>query len=215
MSFLTQRNFPRLWHLFQITIGATRDKRATVLRQYRGELRILEVGCATGNLAGAFAGRPELAYTGVDIDAHALAVANARFGARRNFRFLRRSLPELAAAGEQFDLIILSNILHHLDDAATRELLSQTRAVAAGRASIVILEPERMQHFRNALQRFLYSLEHGEFRRDRDRLLALVAEAGLAVRGDESLDFRPNVAPFFNVWRMTLVRASPGVPGGD
>ena len=209
MSVLTQANFPRLWHLFQVTVGATRDKRETILAQYRGEQRILEVGCATGNLARAFAGMAQLEYTGVDIDEDALAVARERFAALKNFRFTRRSLPELAAAGEKFDLIILSNVLHHLDDAATRDMLSQTRAVAAGGASIVILEPELMHGLRNPLRRFLYALEQGKFRRGREPLLALVVQAGLGISSSESLDFRPNVAPFFKVWRMSLVRAAP------
>jgi hypothetical protein len=68
-----------------------------------------------------------------------------------------------------------------------------------------------MHDLRNALRRFLCSLEHGDFRRGREPPLAPVVQAGLGIRSSESVDFRPNMAPFFKVWRMTLVRAAPRV----
>jgi len=90
MPFLTQTRFPGAWLVFQHLFGGTRDKQHLALDCYRGQSRILEIGCSVGNLTDAFL-PSGAAYTGIDIDGSAIAHAQRRFARQSNVRFLTTS----------------------------------------------------------------------------------------------------------------------------
>jgi hypothetical protein len=54
MSFLSQSNFPRLWLLFQYLVGGTADKRRLAAMYYKGQKKVLEIGCSVGNVSQIF-----------------------------------------------------------------------------------------------------------------------------------------------------------------
>jgi SAM-dependent methyltransferase len=89
--------------------------------------RVLDIGCGNGALAADVAGRAGAVVTGVDQDAAAIRAARARhrgpgltFGAAE-----ARALP----AG-RFDVVVLSNVLEHLDERVgfLRETLARSGA---------------------------------------------------------------------------------------
>lgn len=94
--------------------------------------RLLDVGCGGGDVArrlaawSAAAGAP-LAVTAIDPDPRALAFARAR-PAPPGVVFRQATLPELAAEGARFDLVISNHVLHHLGE---RELVAFLEASAA------------------------------------------------------------------------------------
>ena len=58
----------RLWLLAQLTVLGTYDKQRLVLKHYRGQRRILEIGCSVGNVSMAFRQFPNINFVGLDID---------------------------------------------------------------------------------------------------------------------------------------------------
>ena len=91
--------------------GAYRRRLAELYRFFvpRGA-RVLEIGCAEGDLLAAL--EPS-AGVGVDFSGEMLARAKAK---HPNLRFVQADAHALALAGEQFDFIILSDVVNDLWD---------------------------------------------------------------------------------------------------
>lgn len=150
-----------------------------VERVRRGE-RVLDVGCGVGALAADLARVKDALVTGVDLDRRAVTEARR---VRRDPRltFLEADARSLPAGG--FDVVILSNVLEHLDDRVEflREVVARVapqrllvRVPLFERDWRVPLKQELGVDFRlDPTHRLEYSLE---------RLEAEVAEAGLLVQ---------------------------------
>ena len=108
-------------------------KRAVTLaalpqRRYR---TAYEPGCSIGVLTAELADRCD-ALLASDVSATALAAAAARLADRPHVRLEQRALPQSWPA-EQFDLVVLSELLYYLDDADLRDVVRRAvRAVAPG-----------------------------------------------------------------------------------
>jgi SAM-dependent methyltransferase len=91
-------------------------------RDLRG-IRVLDAGCGTGHTALAIARRyPEIEVVGIDLSEAALATAQAQ--ARRlrvgsNLTLRQLAIEEAGQLDGQFDYVVASGVLHHLEDPAT------------------------------------------------------------------------------------------------
>jgi SAM-dependent methyltransferase len=76
--------------------------------------RLLEIGCATGELIATFPAQPGGQRVGVDISAANVAAAASRFPHVRFINGDFRSLDD-----QDFDVVILSDVLEHVEDDAS------------------------------------------------------------------------------------------------
>ncbi len=171
-----------LWDAFVRVIGANGEKKR-VLRQFlRQPGRILEIGCATGNLAGAFC---DFDYVGIDTDRQCIELATRR-RPEPNYRFycldiLEQQLPE----DPRFDYVLISHTLHHVPDDYARKLVQRSVQLLVSGGMLLVLDmirPQRSEPFR---KQFYYRLDRGEHFRDLEEMRALFAEAS----GFQSIDF--------------------------
>ena len=78
-------------------------------------IRILDAGCGTGGLIRRLANRhPGWTWTGVDLEPIAVELARSRCRAE----IVQASLLELPFDDAQFDAVVCSDVLYHLDDDA-------------------------------------------------------------------------------------------------
>lgn len=210
MTFLTQSRFPRLWLLMQNTIGGSRCKQALATEHYQGQRRVLEIGCSVGNISSAFCAFPDVEFTGIDIDPHAIELAKSRFCNFPNFRFGMNSLEELSLQGNKFDYVLFAAMLHHVNDADGLRLLCDAVKCTASEGQLVIYEPEAVKASDGWLLRFFYSnFEQGIFLRSREDLLCLVERAGIALQSVEDRMVSPGIVKRPYVARFNLLVGKP------
>jgi ubiquinone/menaquinone biosynthesis C-methylase UbiE len=210
MPFLTQSRFPRLWLLMQNTIGGTPSKQALAVEHYRGQKRVLEIGCSVGNISSAFRGYPDVEFTGIDIDPHAIDLAKRRFRDFPNFSFSLLSLEELARQGKKFDYVLFAAMLHHVSDDDGLLLLRDAVKCTASGGKLVIFEPEKLKPSDDWFLRFFCAnFEQGVFLRFREDLLRLVERAGIKLHTVEDRRLGPGIVKRPFLARFNLLVGEP------
>jgi 2-polyprenyl-3-methyl-5-hydroxy-6-metoxy-1,4-benzoquinol methylase len=148
------------------------------VERVRAGERVLDVGCGKGELAYDLATRAGAFVTGIDVNAASLAFA------RRRFRSERLELVEADAREwippEPFDVIVLSNVLEHVDDRVG--LLRRLREQASpGRVLIrvPVLERDWLVALRRDLALPYYGDPTHETEYSPEQLEAELRDAGL------------------------------------
>lgn len=150
------------------------------VERVRAGERVLDVGCGVGVLAADLARARDAIVTGVDLDRRAVAEAR-RLRRDPRLTFLAadaRSLPD-----GRFDVVILSNVLEHLDDRVgfLREVVAR-----AAPERLLIRVPQFERDWRVPLKQELgvdYRLDPTHrLEYSLERLEAEVAEAGVVVQ---------------------------------
>ncbi|HEY6648147.1 MAG TPA: class I SAM-dependent methyltransferase, partial [Mycobacterium sp.] len=95
-----------------------------------GGLRVLEIGCGTGNVTlRAKRAAPDADVIGTDPDPLALARAQRKARGMTGIRFERAYAQELPFADGQFDRALSSMMLHHLDEDVKAGALAELHRV--------------------------------------------------------------------------------------
>lgn len=208
-QFISQSNFPRFWLFVQKTIGGNRSKQQLAVRYYKGEPRILEIGCSMGNVSEAFKPFRNITFKGIDIDSVAIERAKKRFKSFDNFSFECRSLSDLSRSGEVFDYVIFAGILHHVNNEESTKLLSDVQKLIAEDGRIIISEPEALRSTDNLIFRIFYKLEQGMFLRSRDELERLIEQSGATIELSEDCLISPGIIRKPFVARFNLICTKP------
>jgi ubiquinone/menaquinone biosynthesis C-methylase UbiE len=210
MAFLKQSRFPRLWLLMQNTIGGNTSKQALATEHYKGQKRVLEIGCSVGNISGAFCKFSGVEFTGIDIDISAIDLARRRFRNYPNFQFSVTSLEELSRQGVKFDYVLFAAMLHHVSDDDGLQLLRDAVKCTESGGQLVVYEPEAVKAADSWFLHFFYShFEQGSFLRVREDLLRLVERAGIALQVVEDRMVSPGIVRRPYVARFNLLVGKP------
>lgn len=165
----------RLWSEFQRVIGTNTAKQQAIRSVIERPGRLLEIGCATGNLADAF---PGFSYVGVDTNAQSVAFAAASHP-EPSHRFhcldiLEQALPEPT----RFDYVLLSHTAHHLPDGYLRRLIRHGHELLEPGGTFVLLDMIRPAPEEPFRRQFYYRLDRGQFFRSLDEFRDLLDGEG-------------------------------------
>src|SRR4029453_11155578 len=162
------------------THGAGRDRRLggegrrvslreRVVHDLAGRPIVLDLGCGTGVLAGEF--RPD-GYVGIDPDPR--YVVHARRKHPRH-RFAVMDGTRLGFGAATFDTVVISGVLHHLDDETAVAILAETRRVLGpSGGQLVAWEDVPTRSPLNVLGRVVHRLDEGDRIRPQHEYLDLV-----------------------------------------
>lgn len=171
-----------LWDVFVRVVGANGQKRRALEPFLSKPGRLLEIGCATGNLAGAFRA---FDYVGIDTDRKSIELAKWR-RPQPNYRFycldvLEEEFPEAA----RFDYVLISHTLHHVPDDYARRLVQCGVQLLIPGGTLLVLDMIRPQPAEPFRKQFYYRLDRGKYIRDLDEMRSLFSTAA----GLQRLDF--------------------------
>ena len=124
--------------------------------------RVLEIGSGTGNLTlRAKRAHPGIDVIGVDPDPLALTRAQRKLNGAAGIRFDRGYAQKLPYADGEFDRVLSSLMLHHLDsDAKTTAVAEALRVLRpGGRLHLVDIDPDMSEHH-GPLARFFARRRH-------------------------------------------------------
>lgn len=131
--------------------------------------RILDLGCGPGTNARFFTADD---YWGLDLSPEYIADARRRYPGNFVVGDARHPTEHVAGA---FDLVLVNSLLHHFDDADTRQALAGVRPLLGADATVHVFElvlPEN-----RSVARYLARSDRGCFARPLERWRELLVEA--------------------------------------
>ena len=134
----------------------------------RPEDRILDVGCGTARILRYL---PVARYVGIDNNSKYISAARERYQNRGEFVVGDVGALSLNPS-EQFDIVLASGILHHIDDASAKGLLAVSARLLAKNGRMVIADPV-VAPGQSPVAKFLISLDRGRNVRTPEHYLAL------------------------------------------
>lgn len=161
MNPISRWLMPRAFDLFQFSIGGTVAKRNLVRHYYSNQKRILEVGCSVGNIAAAFLGQ-NVEYVGMDIDEDAINYAAKKFRHHPGFSFICGDLCRQKFQRD-FDFIVFSAVVHHLDNATATGLLEFSGDILSPQGVVLVSDPIQPRPTDSALIKLYRKMERGQY----------------------------------------------------
>jgi SAM-dependent methyltransferase len=132
---------------------------------------VLDLGCGTGAMAKSF--RPE-SYVGVDLNPRYISRARTT---KSRYRFEVVDGRSLPFADGSFDAVLITGVIHHLDDASARSLLQEGRRVLAPDSGVLVVsEPVPTRSRWNWIGRLVVRLDEGDFIRPPEYYLEMACE---------------------------------------
>jgi 2-polyprenyl-3-methyl-5-hydroxy-6-metoxy-1,4-benzoquinol methylase len=152
--------------------------------------RILDFGCGYGMLSNFLALKsPDRQVLGIDLNRARIEVA------RRSSKWHPEVSFQLGDVGDfqgiPFDAVVMTDVLHHIDDANVRVLLRIIHSCLSARGTLVVLDvdrsPLRKFYTTYLIDRFL-NLSRSLHYRSRDLLMRLLDQTGFRVHRALSAD---------------------------
>lgn len=175
---------PGFYRLLQSTLAgpnAHKNLVEAVIRPAPGD-RILDLGSG-GSAVLEF--MPDVHYVGVDANPRHIEAAQAKYG--KQGRFVVGDVAKASDLGQDYDLVLMLGLLHHLSDEHARSTLAIASRVLRPEGRLFTIDPcwSKGQHW---MARFLIGRDSGRMIRDEHRYQLLArtsfAEVRTVVRHD-------------------------------
>lgn len=131
---------PWLWNLSQKILGCDAQKRALYRSVFQKPCKVLDFGCADGNIFPAFR---DFEYYGLDTDPRLIARAKRRYAAYPNAHFVCCDVLERPFPPASFDAVLFGCTAHHLSDPMFIDVVRALAEVLRGNGVIHFFEPVR------------------------------------------------------------------------
>lgn len=129
---------PGAYRLLGKVVGLGKD-RSVYAREHVGARkgdRVLDIGCGPAEILGWM---PEVDYVGFDMSPAYVEAATRRWGPRGRF-YCKRVSEESLDEHRDFDVVVATGVLHHLDDAEAEKLFRLAYAALAPGGRLVTLD---------------------------------------------------------------------------
>lgn len=132
--------------------------------------KVLDIGCGTARILDSLSG---VSYWGFDPDPVYIDQAKKIYGSAGTF-FCKELSGEDLNALPVFDIVLVTGVLHHLEDEIARELLRLAHRALKPGGRLITIDP-CFEAGQNPLARLLISWDRGQNVRNREGYARLVA----------------------------------------
>lgn len=130
-------------------------------------IKVLDLGCGNGTLSSFF---HKKGYVGFDIDMMAIKIAKI---SKRGYRFITADATDFSL-DTKFDLILVSGVLHHLNDRDFALTLKRMKTHLKKNGKALLIEATWPIHKWNFLGKLLRRLDQGKYVRSLARYTNLI-----------------------------------------
>lgn len=156
--------------------------------------RIVEIGCATGNISALFA---QSDYTGIDINPSSIEAAKRKHRGA-SYTFLCNDITRGELPSDSFDCVLLSHTVHHVSDQMAERFCAEAARILRPGGQLVILDMERPSGSAPSVRRLYQRLDRGRYFRTKDEMAALVS------RCSALFVHRADIHPTWK-WRVRII----------
>jgi SAM-dependent methyltransferase len=179
-------SLPSIYDFAQNLVGAERA-RAILVRDYlraQPGQRLLDIGCGTARVLPHLPA--DTAYVGVDLSRDYIDAARRTYGSRGAFFCADVSTAD-PAEFRNFDLVLATGLLHHLDDDVANTMLSVAHNALADGGRLVTIDP-CYQEGQSTLARLVIERDRGRNVRTSEGYAQLARRVFQQVRVDVRTD---------------------------
>jgi SAM-dependent methyltransferase len=173
---------PAAYRFFQDVIMGQVNLKQTIARDYircKPKQRILDIGCGPGDMVQFL---PETDYIGFDSNPHYIKFAEKKFAGRGHF-FCAQVERDTVRDLESFDVILASQVIHHLTDEQASELVDLAFSLLKPGGRLVTIDPCYVKG-QSPVSRFLISKDRGNYVRNENGYSNIVGKVFPEVRSD-------------------------------
>jgi len=182
---------PFLFNLSQVPFSRPKFARILDHNDLTAVRSVLDVGCGPGTNAGRFT---HTQYLGIDINPKYIELARRKF--KRDFR-VGDVADYRAAAGDQYDFVLVNSFLHHIDDSTAFGILANLSRLVSPDGHIHCVELVLPEH--NGLTKWFAMHDRGKFAR------ALPEWRAVFGRSFQTVVFEPFAVGYWGKTLMELV----------
>jgi SAM-dependent methyltransferase len=164
--------FPTVYRSFSSIVGG--HARTLHVEKYirpRDGDRILDIGCGPGDILEFL---PSVRYLGFDVNQRYIQKATKRFGDRGTF-FCKKLSREIGKELSDFDIILATGILHHLDNDEALKLFELAQATLKPGGRLITWDGCYTKG-QSLVERLILSTDRGRYVRTKDEYLALASQ---------------------------------------
>lgn len=169
-----------VYNLWQRIAGSRHFKKKLVeeLLSLTPDMRMLDIGCGTGEILDFISPGLNLEYVGTDISPEYISRASSRYSGRGTFLCQDATAP--LEHQDYFDLALLLGLLHHLNDQTCIGALSRAVEALKPGGMLRIIEPLRRPSA-GLLERVLMAHDRGQYVRTLDEYISLMRALPLQI----------------------------------
>lgn len=164
-------SLPAGYRLFRRLVGGDLERYVTEFVKPRADDKVLDIGCGPGDMFGAL---PHVDYLGLDISPEYIAAARRRFGTAGRFLCTDVGAATIETERGQFNLVLATAVLHHLDDERAKWLFELAHTALKPGGRLITYDgcyvPEQSR-----LARWILRNDRGKFVRTLDEYVRLAS----------------------------------------
>jgi len=163
---------PASYRLFRQLVGGDLGQYVSEYVRPRTGDKVLDIGCGPGDMLGFL---PGVDYLGFDVSREYIEAAKSRFGNRGRFLCADVSVASLEQERGQFDLVLATGVLHHLDDERADRMFELARAALRPAGRLITYDGCYVPG-QSRLARWVLSKDRGKFVRHHDEYVRLASK---------------------------------------